>query len=126
MPAIFHKKYLTPILVLVALWLGYSVYQMRDDRAQIGLQVTDLESKITDIQQDNQTIASSSAYLTSDAYLERQARLQLNYKLPDEQVAYVYEDKGTSTLSVDQAYDHAVGRLPTWKKWLYYLIGKRD
>lgn len=121
-PQFLHRKYVTPILVVILVWLGFQVWKIHDQRNLARNQVTDLESKISDIQSDNQFLASSSAYFSSDAYLERQARLKLNYKMPDEGVAFVYPDTSTKVASASQPIQ--VGTLPNWKQWWYYLLGQ--
>ena len=83
----------------------------------------DLEFRVADLERNNQFLASSSAYFASDAYLERQARLKLNYKLADEQVAFVYKDTSVKFASSSQEFKTQLAEMPNWKKWWYYLLG---
>lgn len=82
-----------------------------------------MESRVADLERNNQFLASSSAYFGSDAYLERQARLKLNYKLPDEQVAFVYKDTSEKKLAPAEEFKASLAAMPNWKKWWYYVLG---
>ena len=58
-----------------------------------------LEQKIIELKQENQQAQGFADYLKSDAYLERQARIKLNYKKPDESVIFVYKKPAEQTAS---------------------------
>jgi len=122
MPFLQHKI-ITICLVALLVWLGYRSWQIKDQRAGTDIQVKDLESRVADLEHNNQFLASSSAYFASDAYLERQARLKLNYKFPDEQVAFVYKDTSVKIASASQEFKTQLAEMPNWKKWWYYLLG---
>ncbi len=119
MPNFLHRKVLSLLLIAVAVWLGRGLWVAYGDRSGVQEQLADIQDKVEKARQDNQQLASSSAYFKSDSYLEKQARLKLNYKLPDEQVTFIYPDKSDHVASVS---------VPTsggWKSW-FYKIFKRD
>ena len=120
---ILQRKILTIGLVLLLVWLGYRSWEIRAQRMGTDAQVKDLQSRANEFENNNQFLASSSAYFASDAYLERQARLKLNYKLPDEQVAFVYKDTSVKVASPSQEFKTQLAEMPNWKKWWYYLRG---
>ncbi len=120
---ILQKKILTVGLTVLLVWLGYRAWQIHGQRAETAVQVKDLESKVTDLKKNNQFLASSSAYFASDAYLERQARLKLNYKLSDEQVAFIYKDMSVKVTPPAEVFKNTLAQMPNWKKWWYYLLG---
>ena len=120
---ILQRKILTIGLVALLVWLGDRSWQIRAQRADTDVQVKDLESRVASLEYNNQFLASSSAYFASEAYLERQARLKLNYKLPDEQVAFVYKDTSVKIASPSQEFKAHLAEMPSWKKWWYYLLG---
>ena len=109
--------------MLLLVWLGYRSWHIRAQRAETDAQVKDLKVRANDLEQNNQFLASSSMYFASDAYLERQARLKLNYKLSDEQVAFVYKDTSVKMASSSQEFKTQLIEMPNWKKWWYYLRG---
>ena len=111
---------MTGLLVLAVVWLGQAAYRVHAQRASIQVQLEDLESKIAKVQEGSNFLASSSAYFGSDEYLEKQARLKLNYKMPDEQVAFVYLDKGEPVASASQASSNS-GQ-SWWRGWFKNLF----
>jgi len=120
---LLQRKTLAIGLAALLIFLGYKNWQIRDQRIAAGVQVKDLESRMADLEQNNQFLASSSAYFASDAYLERQARIKLNYKFPDEQVAFVYKDLSVKIASPSKEFKNQLAQMPNWKKWWYYLLG---
>lgn len=121
--SLLQRKTLTVILAIFVVWMGYRSWQIRGQRAQIALDAQSMESRVQDLERNNQFLASSSAYFSSNAYLERQARLKLNYKLPDEQVAFVYKDTSVKTASKTSGVKDQLAEMPNWQKWWYYLLG---
>ena len=121
--SLLQHKIVTIGLLALLVWLGYKGWQIRIQRAGTDIQVKDLEFRVADLERNNQFLASSSAYFASDAYLERQARLKLNYKLADEQVAFVYKDTSVKFASSSQEFKTQLAEMPNWKKWWYYLLG---
>ena len=111
-----NRKTLTVVLIAALIWLGNVAYHVYNQRATVQFQVDDLESKLSRVQRDNQFLASSSAYFKSDEYLEKQARLELNYKLSDEQVAFIYPDKAEKVASASASADPV-----TWSSWLNWF-----
>ena len=120
---ILQRKIITIGLAVLLVWLGYKVWQIRIQRSDRDIQVKDLESRAVGLELNNQFLASLSAYFASDVYLERQARLKLNYKLADEQVAFVYKDTSVKVASPSQEFKVQLAEMPNWKKWWYYLLG---
>lgn len=120
---LLQRKILAIPLLALAIWFGYKGIAIREARMEMKDQVADLESRVNDLKRNNQFLASSSAYFGSDAYLERQARLKLNYKLPDEQVAFVYKDATAKKIASESSLEVQLADMPNWKKWWYYILG---
>ncbi|MBP9822482.1 MAG: septum formation initiator family protein [Candidatus Pacebacteria bacterium] len=120
---ILQRKILTAGLFLLVVWLGYRSWQIHGKKIETNVQIKDLQSRVVGLERNNQFLASSSAYFASDAYLERQARLKLNYKLSDEHVAFVYKDKSVKVASSSVDFKNKLAEMPNWKKWWYYLLG---
>jgi len=78
---ILQRKILTVVLMVLLVGLGYKILQVRSQRTGIDAQVNDLKSRVADLESNNNFLASSSAYFASDVYLERQARLKLNFQM---------------------------------------------
>ena len=120
MSDILNRKVLAIALVMLAVWVGHGLWGLYLQRAAVSLQVGDLESKAAVLQENNQFLASASAYFSSDAYLEKQARLKLNYKLSDEQVAFVYPAASASAAPTSAAAGSSA--LADWKQWLKNIL----
>src|SRR3989344_26543 len=59
-------------------------------------QTSGVEKTIKAREERRKELERNSAYLSSEAYLERQARWKLNVKKPDEKVVFVYKDQYTT------------------------------
>lgn len=88
-----------------------------------------LDKKISEVKQSASELERLGDYIKSDAYLERQARLKLNYKKPDEHVVYVYQKtpgSGTETVSkttqLSKVFENKL--IANIKSWFGYLLGK--
>ena len=118
-----RRKSVTVVLLLAFLWLSHGLYQVDSRRESVQVQVSDLQSKISGMERENEFLASASAYFESDSYLERQARVKLNYKLPDEEVAFIYKDTESEEISSEKVFRDRLAQMPNWKKWWYYVLG---
>lgn len=92
MPSFFHAKWTVLVLLAVAGWLGVSALKVSVQREQADKEVTNLEARITALEKENERLARLTSTSYSDAFLEKEARLKLNYKAPDEQVFFIYRD----------------------------------
>src|SRR5258708_893694 len=117
-----NRKITTVALAALAVLFARKTLQIHAQRAEVASEVKDMQSRADEVRRNNQFLASSSAYFGSDAYLERQARLKLNYKLPDEKVAFVYKDTSVKK-SPEPDFKAQIAQMPNWKKWWYYLLG---
>ncbi|MBX4190402.1 septum formation initiator family protein [Candidatus Parcubacteria bacterium] len=117
------KLTMVGVLFLI-IWIGFGLIKIRAQRDLVRTQREDLESKIADLEQDNKYLASASDYFKSDAYLEKEARLKLNYKNADEEVAFVYRDTGEKKIPAEQAWQVQLSKMPNWQKWFYYILDK--
>jgi cell division protein FtsL len=106
---------LTSVLLFgLLLWSGFTVWDTWSKRALTDKQVAELEKKIENLEKENKNLEQSKDYFQSDAYLERQARLKLNYRDADEKLAFVYLDKDASK-SMD--FKSRAGILEILKSW---------
>lgn len=77
------------MIVLVGL-LVTSLINTEPMLVRTNKELESLNKKIAEVKQSASERERLGDYLRSDSYLERQARLKLNYKNPDESVVYVY------------------------------------
>jgi cell division protein FtsB len=119
---IFQSKILTGILIVIVAWLGIGVWNVHHQKEETDQQVLNIRTKIENLEKENSTIKKILGYLKNPEYLAREARLRLNYKQPDESVAYIYpeEKKASPTPVVKKPESQSV--LEKIKDWWYHLI----
>lgn len=80
------------------------------------------ENKINNLETVNKSIEERLKHFEYPSFLEKEARLKLNYKSVGEKVVFVYPD--TSKISSESGgfYDR-LNRLPNYMKWVYYFLG---
>ncbi len=94
-------------------------------------ELDNLNKKIAETEQSAFELERLGDYIKSDAYLERQARLKLNYKKPDEKVVYVYT-RGTSEAQKGAEIRNDPGQskffedkfIANLQSWWGYLMGE--
>ena len=62
-----------------------------------------MDKKIAEAEQSASELERLKDYLQSSAYLEKQARLKLNYKKPDENVVYIYTRENSNKTETKNA-----------------------
>ncbi len=117
---ILQSKIFSAGLVLLIAWLSLSAYQIRLEKDETDTQVANVEAKIKILEQNNESIRQYLEYLKSPEFLARQARLKLNYKAADEQVAYVYRDEKEVEPHREEIQEPNI--LVKIKNWLYNLV----
>lgn len=130
---ILKSGWFTAIISIVLGFLLLSLIKIRPAILTARDELKNLENKIAEV---NKSISESerlAEYLISDNYFERQARLKLNYKKPDEKVVYIYKGAEGNTRSNDFSADKKISKegeanddkvVSSWKLWLRYLVGK--
>lgn len=100
------------------------IIQLQHPLKTVSQEVSNLDRKIAEAEQGLSELQKLKDYFKSAAYLERQARLKLNYKKPGESVVFVYKNQHVqSPAKPDDAAKPSL-ILPNWQKWLNYLLGK--
>jgi cell division protein FtsB len=119
MRKLLNYKFTSVVLLGIALWFGIEVWSAWNNRALTDKQVSELQKKIEGLEKENQDLEKSKDYYQSDAYLEKQARLKLNYKGADEQVAFVYLDKDASKSKEFEKRSSILEILRSWKEKIF-------
>lgn len=117
---ILNYKSFAVVLVAAVLWFGVSALDVAVQKGRIKKEVKDLSGKIERLERENQFLGRSGEYFRSDSFLERQARLKLNYKLPDEKVVFVYD---VAASGQQWTFQDELRVMENYRKWWYYLLG---
>jgi len=115
----FHSIFFAVILLVVIFFVGFSLIKLWPDRLAVNKEVENLDKKIEEIEKSNLELAESLEYFKSDSYREREARLRLNYKNPDEKAAFVYREKENFKISEDIL--EIESDMPNFLKWWRWL-----
>ena len=80
------------VLFSAAGFLSWLIISDFPQKAAVSRQVKDLEAKIEALKKEEEKQKSLEAYLNSESYLEKQARLRLNFKKEGEEAVFVYRN----------------------------------
>ena len=115
-----NSKWLSFLLIAAVGWLAFSLLTLNTRRAEFEKTLSGLSQKAEDAENNRTYLEKFMAYFKSPEFLEKEARAKLNYKLPDEEVVFVFRDTNPkSTVETGKNIDQA----PNYLKWWYYILG---
>ena len=122
MQQIFKSKLLLLIIIPVLGWLSLSFIKIKIHENIVNKEVQSLETKISNLEKNNSSLEKLVGYMTKPSFLDKEARLKLNYKAPGENVVFVYPDE---TIKSSPSFDfhNQLAQMPNYLKWAYYLLG---
>jgi len=116
-----NSKVFTVLVGASLVWILFSVISLEIDKDEVKEGERNVKAKIDDTIHNNESLERFVKYFDSPLFLEKEARLRLNYKAPGEEVVFVHRDLNSKkTSSVDEILED---NLPNYKKWWYYLLG---
>lgn len=86
---IFNPKTLTFLGLIIIVLISYPLSINISKRYKVNKEIKKLESEIASIENKNSDLKNIIKYLESDQYIDKQARLNLNYKKEGESVAVI-------------------------------------
>ena len=123
MSRFLSSKIFTGLLVVLAGWLVLSLINLDSQRSLSDREIQGLKDKVSKVQEKNSYLEKLSTYFQSSNFLEKQARLKLNYKASGEEVVFVYKDTGPKNISGSEDHKRILRQLPNYQKWWYWLRG---
>ncbi|MDP3697511.1 MAG: hypothetical protein Q8R55_05865 [Candidatus Taylorbacteria bacterium] len=120
---IFRSKWLSVVIIAGISWLGFSFIKIKLQENLVNKEVRGLEAKINDLESDNSYMEKIISYLKNPSFLQKEARLKLNYKAFEEKVAFVYPDESAKAGSASNDFNKQLAQMPNYVKWWYYLLG---
>ncbi|MEK7125202.1 MAG: septum formation initiator family protein [Patescibacteria group bacterium] len=115
-----QSKLTTIILVLALVWLGGSVIAVYRQAAQVQEEQRDLQAKIAALERDNATLQEQINRSSDPEYLEWLAKVKLNYRPADEQVAFIYP--AASPEPASKSFDEEPSGVAKYWSWLKGLF----
>lgn len=98
---ILESRWFTAAIIAIVGFFSISVIKLSLPIITISKELKNIDQKIDETKKTSLELEKLGAYLQSDAYLERQARIQLNYKKPYEKVVYVYRSPSAKIQNSD-------------------------
>lgn len=118
-----NSKIFTILAGVVTLWLIFSVINLNSQRSIVDRGIRGIEAKIKEVKNDTSYLNKFLAYFKTSAFLEKEARLKLNYKAQGEEVVFIYKDKNIKNGPDAVSFRELLAKMPNYKKWLLYLLG---
>lgn len=106
---------LSIFLIFVIVNTTKIVYQKKQVDEQIGK----LEEEVRNFEQKNQSLIDLIGKFQDPAYLEKEARKNLNLQKEDENVVMILKDDKTNSSAQEQNQEK---NLPNYKKWLKFIF----
>jgi len=119
--SILNSKFLTPFLVVLLGWMLFATVSIEVKKNEIKKKEANIKSEIADIERNNSSLERDIKNFENPAFLEKEARLRLNYKAPDENVVFVYLD--TNEHKSSSAEEFSPKHLSDYRKWWRWLLG---
>ena len=116
-----NSKVFTVLASASLVWILFSVISLKISKDEIKEEERNVETKIDNARHNNESLEKFIKYFDNPSFLEKEARLRLNYKAPGEEVVFVHRDLNSKKISsLDEPLED---NLPNYKKWWYYLLG---
>lgn len=117
---LFNSKVFSVCIILIIGWLTLSLFEIERNKKSFDKEILGIEKRIQNIQTMNNELNEMISHFDNPSFLEKEARLKLNYKAPDEELIMVYRDNGVK-ISSDMAVSADNGILKTiFSKWKKY------
>jgi len=124
---LFNSKFFSIAVVFIAGWLVLSWLGVENNKKAFDKEIMGIEAKISNVQKTNNELSEFLSHFDNPSFLEKEARLKLNYKAPDEEVIFVYRDNGAKTASISanasdgRLFKHIFSKLAGFKNKLLNL-----
>ena len=90
---------------------------------QVKQETERLEDRVAEVERDMERRRELLEKIQEDDWLTYQARLRLNYKLPDEQVVVVYKKEKSDIISAVEMTSSESGRRTAWERLRAWIAG---
>ncbi|MDD4902009.1 MAG: septum formation initiator family protein [Patescibacteria group bacterium] len=117
--------FFTLVCLIVIAVIILPVYQNARERLAVNNEVADLQKQISSLEASNNDLTAMKKYLQSDQFVEKEARLNMNLKMPGEHVA-VIENSGQSgnVAAFGAANGNSDKKNSNPVKWWNYFFGQ--
>ncbi len=123
--SILQSRWFTFLAVVIIGFFLLLIIKLKPSLETVSQEVNNLNQKIAEAEQGLSELQKLGDYFKSAAYLEREARLKLNYKKPGESVVFVYKNQHAQSPAKPNDTTKLPTILPNWQKWLSYLLNSK-
>lgn len=117
----WQSKLCTLLAIMVIVFLGLALLRIQPQKVVVEKKVKNFQDKIMELEKSSAELAQLLDYFKSDAYLEREAKLKLNVRRPEEQVVFLHKDdvsqKAASSSETD-SFSGWRGRFNNLVRWV--------
>jgi cell division protein FtsB len=123
--SILQSRWFTFLAVVIIGFFLLLIIKLKPSLETVSQEVNNLNQKIAEAEQSLSELQKLGDYFKSAVYLEREARLKLNYKKPGESVVFVYKNQHAQSPAKPNDTTKSSTILPNWQKWLSYLLNSK-
>lgn len=118
-----QSKVFTLLALVIVVFFVFSIAKLWPQKTVIDARLENLKDKMAETEKSNADLARLLDYFKSRSYLEREAKIKLNVRRPDENVVFIYEDEKENKMK-DEKEKASLGLegLTNFEKWLKYLF----
>ena len=120
-----HKHQLVTVLALIIMgYVGFLTLQIISRNYSLQQKVDNLDQEIQDLKNQNKELEYKIAYYDTDAFVEKEARAELNMQAPGEHVV-IFPDKIPTYQpeeSIKQQQQKELSATEKFNQWLYFLF----
>ncbi len=120
---ILQSPLFTVLAIVVLIFFLSLIIKLYPSLVTVQREVGNLNQKIAEVEEGQLELEQLEEYFKSDNYLEKQARIKLNYKKPDENVVFVYRNEYDQE-PVETVRDKKSELPSNLIKWFKYLLGE--
>ncbi|HXK41064.1 MAG TPA: septum formation initiator family protein [Candidatus Paceibacterota bacterium] len=121
---LLNSKIFTVFISVASVWILFSVISVEIEKDEIKKEEANIEFKITNIKRDNASLEGYIKNFKNPEFLEKEARLRLNYKASGEEVVFVHRDINSQKASSSgTGPSQRTEEPPNYKKWWHWLLG---
>jgi cell division protein FtsB len=121
----FQSKTFTFLAIGAIFVLAVALLRIQPQRVVVEKKMINFQDKIAELEKSNSELGRLLGYFKSDAYLEKEAKLKLNVRRPEESVVFFHEGDVNPTGSPQElALPHQGewGFFANWGQWFRDLI----
>ncbi len=117
----------TTLKVAFVLYIGILLFKAMKVNIDISNQIAEQKQQIEQIEIKIENIKDLIAYYQTPAFLELEARRELNYVLPDEKVIVLPQSQAEASETTEKnqriTNEKIADQKPNWQLWLEYHLG---